>query len=110
MEIRRRLPYNDVYTRGEWAKRSRSYWIDSTGLGLNMYITVFLGCLVGTLVGVLPGVGPLGPGREEHEGDERAGDTGPQRPARLRPFAERGHGRRLCPAYLSFRRVLPRSL
>jgi putative ABC transport system permease protein len=49
-EIKRRLPYNDVYTTNEWAKRSRSYWIDSTGLGLNMYITVFLGCLVGIVV------------------------------------------------------------
>jgi putative ABC transport system permease protein len=49
-EIQRRLPYNDVYTTSEWAKRSRSYWIDSTGLGLNMYITVFLGCLVGIVV------------------------------------------------------------
>jgi putative ABC transport system permease protein len=49
-EIRRRLPFNDVYTKAEWAKRSRSYWIDSTGLGLNMYLTVFLGCLVGIVV------------------------------------------------------------
>ncbi|HUP59341.1 MAG TPA: FtsX-like permease family protein [Thermoanaerobaculia bacterium] len=49
-EIRRRLPYNDVYTKADWAKRSRNYWIDSTGLGLNMYITVFLGCLVGIVV------------------------------------------------------------
>lgn len=49
-EIQRRLPYNDVYTKNEWAVRSRSYWIDSTGLGLNMYITVFLGCLVGIVV------------------------------------------------------------
>jgi putative ABC transport system permease protein len=49
-EIRRRLPYNDVFTKSEWAQRSRSYWIDSTGLGLNMYITVFLGCLVGIVV------------------------------------------------------------
>src|SRR6185436_13879173 len=49
-EVRRRLPYNDVFTRDEWARRSRSYWIDSTGLGLNMYITVFLGCLVGIVV------------------------------------------------------------
>src|SRR6185436_4589043 len=49
-EIQRRLPYNDVYTKAEWAKRSRAYWIDSTGLGLNMYITVFLGCLVGIVV------------------------------------------------------------
>ena len=49
-EIQRRLPYNDIYTKDEWAKRSRSYWIESTGLGLNMYITVFLGCLVGIVV------------------------------------------------------------
>jgi putative ABC transport system permease protein len=49
-EIRRRLPYNDVFTKAEWAQRSRSYWIESTGLGLNMYITVFLGCLVGIVV------------------------------------------------------------
>lgn len=49
-EIRRRLPYNDVYTRKEWSERSRAYWVISTGLGLNMYLTVFLGCLVGVVV------------------------------------------------------------
>src|SRR6266851_2031157 len=43
-EIRRRLPFNDVFTRREWASRSRNYWVISTGLGLNMFITVFLGC------------------------------------------------------------------
>jgi putative ABC transport system permease protein len=49
-EIARRLPYNDVYSRAEWAERSRNYWVASTGIGLNMYITVFLGCLVGVVV------------------------------------------------------------
>ena len=49
-EIARRLPYNDVYTRAEWAARSRAYWVRSTGIGLNMYLTVFLGCLVGVVV------------------------------------------------------------
>ena len=49
-EIRQRLPFNDVYTKADWANRSRTYWIESTGLGLNMYITVFLGCLVGIVV------------------------------------------------------------
>jgi putative ABC transport system permease protein len=49
-ELQRRLPYNDVFTKDEWARRSRAYWIESTGLGLNMYITVFLGCLVGIVV------------------------------------------------------------
>jgi putative ABC transport system permease protein len=49
-EIQRRLPYNDVFTKAEWASRSRRYWVESTGLGLNMYLTVFLGCLVGIVV------------------------------------------------------------
>jgi putative ABC transport system permease protein len=49
-EIARRLPYNDVYLRDQWARRSRSYWVVSTGLGMNMGITVFLGILVGIVV------------------------------------------------------------
>lgn len=49
-EIKRRLPYNDVYTRAEWAERSRMYWLESTGLGVSMFMTVFLGCLVGLVV------------------------------------------------------------
>jgi putative ABC transport system permease protein len=49
-EIRRRLPFNDVHTRDEWARKSRSYWIVSTGLGMNMGVTVFLGILVGIVV------------------------------------------------------------
>jgi putative ABC transport system permease protein len=49
-EIARRLPYNDVYTRSEWARRSRAYWVVSTGLGMNMGVTVFLGILVGIVI------------------------------------------------------------
>jgi putative ABC transport system permease protein len=49
-ELRRTLPYNDVYTKAEWARRSRTYWIVSTGLGMNMGVTVFLGILVGIVV------------------------------------------------------------
>jgi putative ABC transport system permease protein len=49
-EIRRRLPFNDVFTKTEWAKRSRGYWVANTGIGLNMYLTVFLGVLVGVVV------------------------------------------------------------
>jgi putative ABC transport system permease protein len=49
-EIRRRLPYNDVYTRVEWASRSRGYWIESTGLGLTLALTVALGGLVGVVI------------------------------------------------------------
>jgi putative ABC transport system permease protein len=50
MEIQRRLPYNDVHTSAEWAEKSKAYWVESTGLGLNMIMTVFLGCLVGLVV------------------------------------------------------------
>jgi putative ABC transport system permease protein len=49
-EIRRRLPHNDVYTRAEFSARSRDYWIRSTGIGLNIYLAAFLGCLVGLLI------------------------------------------------------------
>ena len=49
-EIRRRLPYNDVYTKEAWAARSRSYWVVSTGLGMSMGVTVFLGILVGIVI------------------------------------------------------------
>lgn len=48
--IRAVAPYNDVYTSAEWAARSRSYWVVSTGLGMNMGVTVFLGILVGIVV------------------------------------------------------------
>ena len=49
-EIRARLPYNDVYTRADWASASQRYWIESTGLGLTMALTVFLGGLVGVVI------------------------------------------------------------
>jgi putative ABC transport system permease protein len=49
-EIQKRLPYNDVFLKDEWARRSRNYWIVSTGLGLNLFVTVFLGCMVGIVV------------------------------------------------------------
>jgi putative ABC transport system permease protein len=49
-EIRRRLPYNDVYASADWATRSRNYWIKSTGLGMSMGVTVFLGILVGIVI------------------------------------------------------------
>lgn len=49
-DIRRRLPYNDVYTKLDWARRSRNYWIQSTGLGMSMGVTVFLGILVGIVI------------------------------------------------------------
>jgi putative ABC transport system permease protein len=49
-ELRRRLPYNDVLTRDEWARQSRDYWVKSTGLGMSMGVTVFLGILVGIVI------------------------------------------------------------
>lgn len=49
-ELLRRLPYNDVFTRDEWARRSRDYWVKSTGLGMSMGVTVFLGILVGIVI------------------------------------------------------------
>jgi putative ABC transport system permease protein len=45
-----KLPYNDVYTKADWAARSRDYWIKNTGIGFNAFMTVFLGCLVGIVV------------------------------------------------------------
>ena len=49
-EIHKRLPYHDVHTRAEWSRLSRDYWVESTGLGLTMFLTVSLGCLVGVIV------------------------------------------------------------
>jgi putative ABC transport system permease protein len=49
-EIHQRLPYNDVHTAAEWASLSRMYWVTSTGLGMSIFLTVFLGCLVGVVV------------------------------------------------------------
>ncbi len=49
-ELRAKLPYNDVYTKADWAARSRGYWIKNTGIGFNAFLTVFLGCLVGVVV------------------------------------------------------------
>jgi putative ABC transport system permease protein len=49
-ELKRRLPYNDVLTRDQWAMQSRNYWVKSTGLGMSMGVTVFLGVLVGIVI------------------------------------------------------------
>ncbi len=49
-ELRHRLPNNDVFTRAEWSARSRDYWVDNTGIGLNFVLTVFLGGLVAVVI------------------------------------------------------------
>jgi len=48
--LARRLPHHDVHVRDAWADRTRDYWVVSTGLGMNMALTVFLGILVGVTV------------------------------------------------------------
>ena len=48
--LRPLFPYNDVLTREQWAAASRGYWIESTGLGMSMGVTVFLGILVGVVI------------------------------------------------------------
>jgi len=48
--LRPMFPFNDVHTRDEWAAASRGYWIESTGLGMSMGVTVFLGILVGVVI------------------------------------------------------------
>ena len=50
IDIKKRLPYNDIYTKAQWAKKSQDYWIFKTGLGFNMGMIVFLGCLVGVVI------------------------------------------------------------
>lgn len=49
-ELRRVLPYNDVYASNVWAERTRRYWIENTGIGFNSFLTVFLCCLVAIVV------------------------------------------------------------
>ncbi len=49
-ELQRRLPYHDVQTRARWAQISRDYWVQTTGLGMSMFLTAFLGCLVGVVI------------------------------------------------------------
>jgi putative ABC transport system permease protein len=49
-EIQRRLPYNEVHPKDEWSAISRRYWIESTGLGLTIFLTVSLGALVGVVI------------------------------------------------------------
>jgi putative ABC transport system permease protein len=48
--LRPMFPFNDVHTRAAWAAASRGYWIESTGLGMSMGVTVFLGILVGVVI------------------------------------------------------------
>ncbi len=48
--LKKRLPYNDVLTSEQWARRGQYYWIFKTGLGFNMGMIVFLGCLVGVVI------------------------------------------------------------
>ncbi|MCX7114169.1 MAG: ABC transporter permease [Proteobacteria bacterium] len=49
-ELRRRLPHNDIHSKAEWRDISRDYWVTNTGIGLNMYVSAFLGALVGVVI------------------------------------------------------------
>jgi putative ABC transport system permease protein len=49
-QIQARLPYNDVHLKADWMAQSRGYWVENTGIGFNMMLTVFLGCLVGVVI------------------------------------------------------------
>ena len=49
-EIQRRLPYMDVHTKETWSWMSRVYWVVNVGLGLNLFMSVFLGCLIAVMV------------------------------------------------------------
>ena len=49
-EIRRRLPYTDVHAREDWSRMSRTYWVTSTGIGLNLASTILLGCIVAIII------------------------------------------------------------
>ncbi|HQB47123.1 MAG TPA: ABC transporter permease, partial [Polyangiaceae bacterium] len=48
--LRQRLPHHDVWTKAEWRQMSREYWIVTTGLGFNIFVTAALGCLVGLVI------------------------------------------------------------
>ena len=48
--LRQRLPHHDVWTAAQWRQQSRDYWVVTTGLGLNILLTVALGCLVGLVI------------------------------------------------------------
>ncbi len=48
--LRQRLPHHDVWTSAQWRQQSRDYWVITTGLGLNILVTVALGCLVGLVI------------------------------------------------------------
>ena len=49
-EIQRRLPYCDVHASEVWSSMSKTYWVTSTGLGLQLASTILLGCMVAIII------------------------------------------------------------
>jgi putative ABC transport system permease protein len=49
-EIQRRLPYCDVHASETWSSMSKTYWVTSTGLGLQLASTILLGCMVAIII------------------------------------------------------------
>jgi putative ABC transport system permease protein len=48
--LRSRLPEVDVWTRGEFARRARIFWVRKTGAGGAILLVAFLGFLVGMVI------------------------------------------------------------
>ncbi len=49
-QLRRRLPEVDIWTRAEFSRRSRLYWITQTGAGGGILIAAILGFLIGLVI------------------------------------------------------------
>ena len=49
-ELKTRVAEVDVYTRGEWTDKQRSYWMFGTGAGITVLIAAALGLLVGVVI------------------------------------------------------------
>ena len=48
--IQKSVPHVDVYTRSEFSAKTRRYWSGTTGVGVALFTSAFLGILVGTAV------------------------------------------------------------
>jgi putative ABC transport system permease protein len=49
-DLARLMPHSDVHTREEWSRMTRVYWMMNTGLGMNLGVTVLLGCVVALVI------------------------------------------------------------
>jgi putative ABC transport system permease protein len=49
-EIRRNVDYVDVYTKDEYARKTKLYWMVETGIGFGFLLTMLMGFLVGIVI------------------------------------------------------------